>query len=146
VVYAQGSRFGGYAMYLKGGEVTFAYNFLGIPPLQKLGAKAPTSGRHVLGFEFIKNGQGEHGESLGTGKLYVDEEQVAEGDFRTQTGRYSLCGEGLCIGRDGGDAVTEDYGSKSAFTGGRIIQVIFDIADDVYVDVEREMAAAFARD
>ncbi len=146
VVYAQGSRFGGYAMYLTDGEINFAYNFLGIPPLQKLSAKAPASGRHVLGFEFIKSGQGEHGESVGTGKLYIDEEQVAEGDFRTQTGRYALCGEGLCIGRDGGDAVTQDYGDKGAFGGGRIVQVMFDIADDVYIDVEREIAAVFARD
>jgi hypothetical protein len=30
--------------------------------------------------------------------------------------------------------------------GGRIVKVVFDVADDAYVDVEREMAAAVARD
>jgi hypothetical protein len=30
--------------------------------------------------------------------------------------------------------------------GGRIVKVMIDVADDAYVDVEREMAAAMARD
>jgi hypothetical protein len=30
--------------------------------------------------------------------------------------------------------------------GGRIIEVIYDVADDVYLDAERQMAAALARD
>jgi hypothetical protein len=29
---------------------------------------------------------------------------------------------------------------------GKIVKVVFDIADDAYVDVERELAAAMARD
>jgi hypothetical protein len=32
------------------------------------------------------------------------------------------------------------------FTGGTIAKVVFDVADDAYVDVERHMAAAMARD
>jgi arylsulfatase len=35
-------------------------------------------------------------------KLYVDETVAAEGRFRTQSGHYALCGEGLCIGYDSG--------------------------------------------
>ena len=30
--------------------------------------------------------------------------------------------------------------------GGEIIKVVFDVADDAYVDVERLLAAAMARD
>jgi arylsulfatase len=29
---------------------------------------------------------------------------------------------------------------------GRIVKVVFDVADDAYIDVEREVAAAMARD
>jgi hypothetical protein len=66
--------------------------------------------------------------------------------IRTIASRYSLCGEGLCVGYDGGDAVSGEYKPKFEFTGGRIVKVVFDIADDVYVDVERELAAVLARD
>jgi hypothetical protein len=58
----------------------------------------------------------------------------------------SLCGEGLCIGYDGGDAVSADYGPPFQFTNGTIIKVVFDVADDAYIDVERHLAAAMARD
>jgi hypothetical protein len=54
--------------------------------------------------------------------------------------------EGLCIGYDGGDAVSSEYKPKFEFSGGRIIKVVFDVADDVYIDVERHLAAAMARD
>ena len=62
------------------------------------------------------------------------------------TGHFSLCGEGLCIGYDSGDAVSSEYGAGFVFTGGKIEKVVFDIGDDVYVDVERHLAAAMARD
>ncbi len=32
------------------------------------------------------------------------------------------------------------------FTGGTIVKVVYDVADDAYVDVERELGAALARD
>jgi hypothetical protein len=48
-------------------------------------------------------------------------------------GHFSLCGEGLCIGCDGGDAVSSAYaGSRFDLTGGIIEKVVFDIADDAY--------------
>jgi arylsulfatase len=79
-------------------------------------------------------------------KLYVDEKVVAEGDFRTQSGHYALCGEGLCIGYDGGDAVSSEYKSKFELTGGEVIKVVFDVANDAYINVEQKMATAMARD
>jgi hypothetical protein len=64
----------------------------------------------------------------------------------TIASRYSLCGEGLCIGYDGGDAVSSEYKPTFEFTGGRIVKVVFDVADDAYVDVEKHLEAAIARD
>ena len=62
---------------------------------------------------------GDHHEPYGPLKLYVDDEVVAEAEIRTQiVSRYSLCGEGLCIGYDGGDAVSSEYKPKFEFTGG----------------------------
>ncbi|TPM94837.1 arylsulfatase [Mesorhizobium sp. B2-1-3A] len=146
VIVAQGSRFGGYSLFVKGGKLFFIYNFLGIPPEQRLVCDAPKLGKHVVGVEFVKERISEHLEALGQMTLYVDEEVAAQAAFRTQTGRYALCGEGLCIGYDGGDAVSSEYKPQFPFTNGRVIKVVFDIADDVYLDLERKFAAAMARD
>ena len=59
-----------------------------------------------------------------------------------------LAGEGLCVGRDSGDPVTDDYpGSHPhAFTGGTIDRVAVDVSGEPYVDLEREAAAMMARE
>lgn len=146
VIVAQGSRFGGYSLFVKGGRLYYVYNFLGIPPEQRLVCDAPKLGKHVVGVEFVKERITEQLECLGRMTLYVDEEPVAHAAFRTQTGRYALCGEGLCIGRDSGDAVSSEYKPQFPFSGGRVVKVVFDVADDVYIDLERQLAAAMARE
>jgi len=146
VIFAQGSRFGGYSLFVKDGKLIFVYNFLGIPPEQRLATDAPTDGKHIVGVEFNKQSISKQLETLGQMKLYVDDKVVAEGPFRTQSGHYALCGEGLSIGTDSGDSVSSEYKPKFEFTGGRVIKVIFDVAKDVYVNVEKAMAASMARD
>jgi arylsulfatase A-like enzyme len=146
VIFANGSRFGGHALFIKDSKITYCYNFLGIPPEQRITANAPSPGKHIVGVEFIKERMGQYNESHGPLKLYVDDKVVAEGEIRTMTGHFSLCGEGLCVGYDSSDPVSSEYGSKSQFTGGTIKKVVFDVADDAYVDVERHMQAALMRD
>jgi arylsulfatase A-like enzyme len=146
VIFACGSRFGGHSLYMKDGQLVYAYNFLGIPPETRIVAPAPASGHHVVGVEFTKERMGEHHESVGPLRLYVDDEVVAQAEIRTMTGHFTLCGEGLCIGYDGGDAVSSEYEHGFEFTGGEIAKVVFDVADDAYVDVERHLAAAMSRD
>lgn len=146
VIFAQGSRFGGHALYVKDGKIRYVNNFLGLQPIQLLEAPLPVPGRHVIGLEFVKQRTGEHGESHGPATLYVNEDAVASAEIRTMSGHYALCGEGLCIGYDDGDQVTSDYQGRNDYTGGQIVKVVFDIADDAYIDVERHLAAAMARD
>jgi arylsulfatase len=88
---------------------------------------------------------GERHETFGTATLYIGEKAVGNMSIRTQM-RFSLCGEGLCIGYDGGDAVSSLYQPRFAFTDGTIHKVIFDIAKDKYVGVEKLLAAAMARE
>jgi arylsulfatase len=148
VIFAHGSRFGGHALYLRDGQLHYVYNFLGIPPEQKLVADLPSplAGPHLLGIEFTKERQGEHRESYGPARLHIDDAVVAETGIRTMTGHFSLCGEGLCIGYDSGDAVSTDYQPRFPFTGGRIVKVVFDVGDDTYVDLASHVAAAMSRD
>jgi arylsulfatase A-like enzyme len=147
VIFAHGSRFGGHALFIKDKKLYYVYNFLGIAPEQKLVSPAPlTPGKHTLGMEFTRTGEGKQGEALGTAKLYVDDKVVAEAQIRTQVGKFTLCGDGLCIGRDSEDAVSKEYKSPAKFEGGQILGVAVTIEKTQYLALEKLAAAAFAAD
>ena len=66
--------------------------------------------------------------------------------MRTQTGKFTLSGDGLCIGFDSGDNVSQHYKNPGTFTGGTILGVGVDVSEDSYLDMEKEAAAAFSLD
>lgn len=146
VLFAHGSRFGGHALFIQNGKLHYVYNFLGIPPEQTFVSEALSPGRHALGMEFRRDQAGEHGESLGSTRLYVDQEIVAEGQMRAQVGKFTLCGDGLCVGFDSADAVSRSYRAPFRFSGGEILGVAVDVGQESYLDLEIEAAAALARD
>jgi len=146
VIFAHGSRFGGHALFVKDRKLHYVYNFLGIKPEQKFISPQLEPGRHALGVEFVREDAGKYHESLGTTTLYVDESAVDQGPMKAQVGKFTLCGDGLCIGFDSADAVSEDYRNPFPFTGGEILAVDVDVSAESYVDLEREAAGAFARD
>lgn len=146
VIFAHGSRFGGHALFIKDQKLHYVYNFLGIKPEQEFVSEELTPGTHALGMEFIREDSGEYGESLGTTTLYVDDQAVAKGPMRTQTGKFTLSGDGLCIGFDSGDNVSQHYKNPGTFTGGTIIAVGIDVSEDSYLDMEREAARGYALD
>ena len=80
--------------------------------------------------------------------LYHGDRKVGEGRIKTQPGNFELAGEGLCVGRDGGAAVTDDYPGAAPyrFTGGTINRVAVDVSGEPYLDLEREAAAMLARE
>jgi len=86
--------------------------------------------------------------TTGTLSLFVGDERVAGATIRTQPGKFALAGEGLNIGRDGADPVTQDYPGPRpwAFTGGTIREVVVDVSGTPFVDLEKEAAGAFMRD
>ena len=145
VIFAQGSRFGGQSMFAKDGKLHYVYNFLGMEE-QTFTTDLPEPGTHIFGVEFTIEGHDEHGQPTGTTKLYVDEEVADEGPMKIMLIQYGLCGEGLCIGYDGGDAVSSAYKPRFEFTGGKIVQVVFDVAEEEYLQAEQRIAALVARD
>jgi hypothetical protein len=146
VIFAHGSRFGGHSLFLKDRKLWYVYNFLGVPPEQQFISQKLEPDTYVLGMEFSKEGAGEHGEAVGTTRLYVNEDVVAEGPMRTQLAQFTLCGDGLCVGRDSGDAVSSEYAAPVTFKGGTILQVEVSVGDDQYLDLERAALAMFARE
>jgi arylsulfatase len=147
VIFAHGSRFGGHALFIKNRRLYYVYNFLGIKPEQVfVSSKTLSPGKYSLGMEFIREGTGEHGSSVGKTKLYIDDEVVAEGEMKTQPGKFTLSGDGLCIGRDSGDAVSSEYPEPSEFSGGKIDFVGVTVEEAQYLDLELLAHAAFAVD
>lgn len=143
VVFAHGSRFGGHALFIKNHKLYYVYNFLGIKPEQAfVSSVALKPGKYTLGVEFTRDSAGQYGESIGTLKLYVDEKVVAQGPMRTQTGKFTLSGDGLCIGFDSGDAVSGEYTTPGAFKGGIIQFVGVTVEKAAYSDLEAEAKRA----
>ena len=66
--------------------------------------------------------------------------------MRAQVGKFTLSGDGLCVGFDSADPVSRSYPPGFPFKGGTILGVGVDISEEQYLDLEREAAAAFARD
>ena len=139
VIFAHGSRFGGHALFIKDHKLYYVYNFLGIAPEQVFTSDvALKPGTYTRGMEFEKTGAGEHGESLGETKLYIDDKVVASGTMRTQPGKFTLSGDGLCVGYDSGDAVSSLYKAPAKFTGGTIQGVGVTVKGEPYVNLEAE--------
>jgi len=147
VIFAHGSRFGGHSLFIKDRKLYYVYNFLGIKPEQTfISSEQITPGKHTFGMEFTRTGAGPHRESLGTMKLYIDGKMVAEGPMKTQPAKFTLSGDGLCVGYDSGDAVSAEYTGQNRFHGGTIQGVGVTVEKAAYSDLEAEAKAALARD
>ncbi len=139
VIFAHGSRFGGHSLFVKDQKLYYVYNFLGIKPEQEFVSKTDLKpGKHTLGVEFTREKAGEAGESVGTTKLYIDDQLVAEGPMKTQPGKFTLSGDGLCVGFDSADAVSQEYKSPGKFAGGTIFGVGVTVEKTQYLDLEKE--------
>jgi arylsulfatase len=139
VIFAHGSRFGGHALFIKDHKLYYVYNFLGIKPEQKYVSSVELKpGKYTLGMEFTRTGAGPHKESVGTMKLYVNDKVVAEGPMKTQPGKFTLSGDGLCIGYDSGDAVSGEYKTPGTFHGGTIQAVGVTVEKASYEALELE--------
>jgi arylsulfatase len=146
VLFAQGARFGGHALYVKDGKLKYVYNFVGLQEQVVESEDTIPTGRHVFSASFEREGDGMPAE--GTLALHVGTDVVGKGTIKTQPGKFSLAGEGLNIGKDGGEPVTDDYPGDSPwpFVGGTIVKAVIDVSGEAFVDLAVEAAAAFARD
>ena len=146
VIFAHGSRFDDHALFIKDKKLYYVYNFLGIKPEQQFVSPTLNPGKYTLGMEFIREKAGQNKESLGTTKLFVNDKVVTEGPMRAQVGKFTLCGDGLCVGYDSGDAVSQGYKPPGKFKDGRIQGVGVTVEKVQYLDLEKLAAAAFSVD
>jgi len=149
VLFAHGSRFGGHALYVKDNRLHYVNSFVGSVEQKIVSDEdVPTGEQLILSAAFEKEGEDPPGVSVGTLSLFHGDVKVGEGRIRTQPGKFSLGGDGLCVGRDSSDPVTADYPGEAphAFVGGTINRVAVDVSGEPYVDLEREAVAMMARE
>ena len=149
VLFAQGARFGGHALYVKNNRLHYVYSYVGSVEQKVVATEdLPTGENLILSASFDKDGQEAPGVATGILSLYYGDQQVGEGRIKTQPGKFSVAGEGLCVGRDGGEPVTDDYPGSMPweFTKGTIHRVAVDVSGDPYVDLEREATAMMSRE
>ena len=102
----------------------------------------------ILSAAFDKDGEEAPGVATVTLSLDHGDREVGEGRIKTQPGKFSIAGEGLCVGRDGGETVTDDHPGTSpwASTGGTIHRVAVDVSGEPYLDLEREAVTMMSRE
>ena len=119
VLLAQGGDAGGYAFYMKDGELRFLYNYVGLDRFEvRSHDDALTAGRHALRYEFEPTGAPDiaHGKGVpGRGQLYIDGTLVGATDFPHTTPLFFEL-EGLSCGFDFG-APAAEYAPPFPFTG-----------------------------
>jgi hypothetical protein len=141
VIIAQGGRFGGWTLYMKGGKLKYCYNWLD-KERYTIESKDPIpAGKATVKFDFKYDGGG-IGKG-GTGTLYVNDQQVAQGRIdKTQAFIFSA-DETEDVGEDLGTPVTEDYKEgDNKFTGaiGKITIAVTPPPAEVEKDEERQDA------
>jgi arylsulfatase A-like enzyme len=144
VIFSQGSRFGGHALYVSGGTLKYAYNFVG-ERVQVVESSEPIpTGHVVLSASFEKENDGLPTE--GTVSLYIRDKKVGEAPISTQPGKFGLGGGGLVVGRSGAEQVVDDFAGERPwpFLGGTIKRVIIDVSGEAFTDLAQEARAAFA--
>ena len=149
VLFAHGARFGGHALYVKDNRLHYVYSFVGLMEQQVVATEdVPTGENLILSASFDKDGEDPPGVATGILSLYYGDRKVGEGRIKNQPGYFELAGEGLCVGRDSGAAVTDDYPGERPyrFTGGTIRRVAVDVSGQPYMDLERQAEAMLARE
>ena len=147
VLFSQGACFGGHALYVKHGILKYVYNFAGELEQMVTASEALPMGHVIVSASFDKD-DSHATPTEGTLTLHIRDKAVGSTRIRTQPGKFSLAGEGLNVGCDGGEAVTADYDGRPPWTltGGTIKRAVVDVSGEAFIDMAREAVAAFARE
>ena len=135
-------------LFVQDGRLHYIYNFMGEDEQKVSAPDAVPLGSHVFGVRYERTGtvEGSH-TPLGDVSLYVDETVVAtRSGVRTHPGTSGSPAAASRWAETPARRCRAAYKAPYPFTGGSIAKVVVDISGTPYLDVERELAQAFAKD
>lgn len=146
VVIAQGGRFGGWAVHLTGGRLTFTYNVLGIHQYDVVADEPVPSGTHQLRIELAYDGGG-----FGKGgdvTLFHDGTPAGQGRVDATQPLVFSADETTDVGYESGTSVSSAYSAATSRFTGRIGWVQLDVGKDDhdhFISPEERLRVAMAR-
>ena len=115
VLFSQGGRFGGHALFLLDGKLVYHYNLLGRSRQAVESTTAMPAGRHMLALAFKSDGPG-YGQG-GEVSLWLDDQPVGQGRLTHTVPWVMSYVEGMNVGLETGTPVSEDYAVPFGFAG-----------------------------
>ena len=115
VIIAQGGSIGGWSLYAREGRLRYCYNLLGVHRFYVDSDREIPTGSHQVRMEFDYDGPG-----LGKGgtvTLYLDGEQVGQGNVAATAAMVFSADDTCDVGKEDGALVAEDYPVPNGFTG-----------------------------
>ncbi|WP_414753451.1 arylsulfatase [Anabaena sp. CCY 9910] len=123
VILTQGGRFAGWSFFLEDGKPTYIYNYANTARYIIQSPEKLPSGKSTIRFNFDYDGGVGAG---GIGKLFINDQQVAEGRVDKTIAYRLALDETFDVGRDTGTPVVDTYQVPFAFTG-NLQQVSLDL-------------------
>ncbi|WP_341532057.1 arylsulfatase (plasmid) [Nostoc sp. UHCC 0302] len=114
VLLTQGGRFAGWSFFLADGKPTYAYNYTNTAHYIIQSREKLLPGKSTIRFNFDYDGGVGAG---GIGKLFINDQQVAEGRVDKTIAYRLALDETFDVGRDTGTPVVDTYQAPFAFTG-----------------------------
>jgi arylsulfatase A-like enzyme len=145
-IIAQGGAFGGWALYLKDGAPRYCYNLFGLQRFHVGGDSPLPSGEHQLRMEFAYEGGGLA--KGGTVTLYVDGQQVGEGQLPGTVPMVFSGDETTDLGYEAGTTVSDEYTPEESRFNGKVNWVQIDLGvddQDHLISPEERLRVAMAR-
>lgn len=138
MILSQGGFAGGWILYVKGGQLTYCYNFAGLERYVISATQPLTLGEHQVRMHFAYDGGG-----LGKGgtvTLYIDGNTVGSGRVERTVAMIFSADETSDVGMKRGSPVTAEVPiENNAFTGTvQAVVIQTDLKEDVDHLISRE--------
>ena len=147
MLFAQGSRFGGHALYIKDNRLHYVNSFVGSVEQTVVGSKdVPTGKNLILSASFEKDGQEPTGRPGRSRSSTVRRRSVKAGSTRSWARSRSPARASSSAGtRASRDHRRLPRRVAARFTGGTINRLAIDVSGEPYLDLEREAALMLMR-
>ncbi|MBO67828.1 MAG: arylsulfatase [Acidiferrobacteraceae bacterium] len=134
VIIAVGARTGGFSIWIEGGFLNFAYNYLAQKITRLVSDRKVPNGTSSVSVSYSKFAENE-----GTITMWIEQSRVGQAQLRMLPWRQTIYG--MDIGCDHGSTVVDNYVAPNAFSG-TLYYVDFDLDND-RDDLQLAAAAEF---